>query len=255
MKIQYCSDLHLEFPDNYDYLKKHPLKPIGDILVIAGDFYLLSNHTAAIKDFISYASDNFQEVYWLPGNHEYYHSDISKYPSSFLEKINSNFFLINNKVVSKENADIIFSTLWSEIPLHDQWYISKHVSDFLVIKNKKKKFSPDDFNKLHTECLNFIKAQASLKNEKQKVVVTHHVPTKKNYPDEYRGSKLNTAFCTELHDFIETSEIDSWIFGHHHTNVEEFKIGKTKLLTNQLGYVHYGEHREFRLDAVLTLDI
>lgn len=254
MKIQYCSDLHLEFPDNYNFIKKYPLKPVGDILVIAGDFYLISYNTAAIKDFISYASDNFQEVYWLPGNHEYYHSDINTYPFSFLEKIRSNFFLINNKIISKENTDIIFSTLWSEIPIQDQWYISKNVSDFLVIKNNKKKFTPDDFNKLHAECLNFIKKQSLLKNEKEKIIVTHHVPTKLNYPDEYKGSKLNSAFCTELYEFIETSEIGYWIFGHHHVNVHSFKIGKTHMLTNQLGYIHYNENYGFRNDAIIKIE-
>ena len=37
MKIQYCSDLHLEFQQNNDYMKANPLKPVGDILVLAGD--------------------------------------------------------------------------------------------------------------------------------------------------------------------------------------------------------------------------
>ena len=35
------------------------------------------------------------------------------------------------------------------------------------------------------------------------------------------------------------------LYGHHHQNIPEFTIGKTKMLTNQLGYVGYGEHMLF----------
>ena len=37
MKIQYASDLHLEFTDNWRYLKESPLQVVvGDILLFAG---------------------------------------------------------------------------------------------------------------------------------------------------------------------------------------------------------------------------
>ena len=37
MKIQYLSDLHLEFKENSEYLKKYPIEVSGDILLMAGD--------------------------------------------------------------------------------------------------------------------------------------------------------------------------------------------------------------------------
>ena len=35
MKIQYCSDLHMEFHENMRFMKSLPPEPVGDVLVIA----------------------------------------------------------------------------------------------------------------------------------------------------------------------------------------------------------------------------
>lgn len=45
MKIQYCSDLHMEFHDNMRFMKSLPLEPVGDVLVIAGDVGYLVDST------------------------------------------------------------------------------------------------------------------------------------------------------------------------------------------------------------------
>lgn len=252
MLLQYASDLHFEFPANKEFLKQHPLEPVGDVLVLAGDiipFALMDKH----QDFFSYVSDNFETTYWLPGNHEYYHFDMAEKSGVLNEGIRSNVFLVNNTSVVHEHVKLVFSTLWSRISPGYQWQIERSLNDFHVIKHKGYRFSAEQYNQLNAESLVFIQKELSTNQNGQTAVFTHHCPTFLNYPEQYKGDVLNEAFAVELHDLIEASEIAFWVYGHHHTNTAEFTIGNTKLITNQLGYVQRNEHRLFEPNKVIEI--
>ena len=252
MILQYCSDLHLEFPKNEAYIKNNPIQPIGDILILAGDVTLFTQIDRQ-KDFFNYVSDHFKETYWIPGNHEYYQSDISYRSGSFEEQIRHNVSLVNNVVKKFGTHQVIFSTLWSSISLLNGWRIERVLNDFYQISFNGRRFQIPDYNDFHTNCLTFLRDALETDTIGKKVVITHHVPTFKNYPPEYKGDYLNEAFATILDDLIFDTTPDYWIYGHHHQNIPEFKIGHTKLLTNQLGYVQCDEHLLFRNDKYLEL--
>lgn len=244
MTIQYCSDLHLEFKENKDYLRAHPLQPAGEVLLLAGDitpFTLLDQQ----QDFFSYVSDHFATVYWLPGNHEYYHADLADYTGILNEKIRENVFLVNNIAINLEHIKLVFSTMWTHINPINAWHIQRGMNDFRIIKNNKTRFTVEEFNQLHQESMAFLTSELENTNATSTIVITHHVPTFQHYPPQYKADILSEAFAVELTPFIETTAPDYWIFGHHHSNIPEFIIGHTRMLTNQLGYVKYGEHQSF----------
>jgi len=250
MTIQYASDLHLEFAKNKALIKANPLLPKGDVLLLAGDivpFAKMEGH----RDFFNYVSDHFVKTYWIPGNHEYYGSNISKRQGSFNEDIKPNLHLVNNHAVTHSDTRFVFSTLWSKISPRNELQIEQSVNDFRVIKYYGSNFSAEKFNQLHRDSVAFISKELEEKKAAKTVVVTHHVPTLLNYPPMYKGSAINEAFATELFDLIEKLSPDAWIYGHHHVNVPDFSIGKTKLLTNQLGYVDHGEHHSFNPEKLI----
>ena len=249
MKIQYCSDLHLELRDNSRYIKYNPIEIVGDILILAGDITYRGEEYYK-HPFFNFVSDNFEKVYMISGNHEFYKGfDLKIQDEPEQTKIRENVYIVNNKSIVIDNVNFIFSTLWAEInPVHS-FKITTYITDFHLIKYHGNKLTPDNFTKLHKKSLEFLqKAFDNNKSEKM-VVVTHHLPADVCMVDEFRGNSLNSAFMTDLHSFVEKSNADFWIYGHSHRNKTPQTIGKTKLLTNQLGYVAYNENLMYKNDA------
>ena len=185
-----------------------------------------------------YLSENFQMICWVPGNHEYYQSDLSLKCGSFLQKIHSNVFLINDYAVSIEKVRLIFSTLWTTVKPEHQIAIDRRMNDFYMISKMGNRLTCQDVVEEHEISLAFIKKEFTEDiSSMRKIVVTPHVPTFMNYPSEYVGDVRYETFALELKDLIKTCGPDYWLYGHHHQNMPDFKIGKTTLITNQLGYV------------------
>ncbi len=252
MKIQYCSDLHLEFIANSRFLKANPLKVAAPVLIIAGDlvpFGELEKHT----DFLSWVSDNFEQTYWTPGNHEYYNYDASLRSGSVNEAILPNLHLVNNQAITIGGARVLFTSLWSAISPLSEMEIKHSLNDFHVISYGDERFTPIEYNAFHAESVKFLEEASSAATGLKTIIVTHHVPTLQNYPAEYRYSSINEAFCVSMDEFILRTQPDYWIYGHHHRNTPDFNIGKTQLLTNQLGYVAHNEQGDFVADKVITL--
>lgn len=260
LKIQFVSDLHLEFPDNRAWLAAHPLEVTGDILLIAGDSAYLDlpdsgRETYKAYDFWDWASRNYKQVIVCLGNHDFYgYYDLATMPDGYCLDIRHNVHAYYNKVVSIDDTDIIVSTLWSFIEPFNAYQTEKGVSDFYRIKYEGHRLNAQNFNAEHERCLAFIKQSVTESKAKIKIVLTHHVPTQLCTVDEFKGSTINGAFTVELGDYIADSGIDYWIYGHSHRNMDA-KIGKTQIISNQFGYLSHGEPQNNGFDPKRYIEL
>ncbi len=254
MKIQYASDLHLEFGANTAFLRGNPLIPIGDILVLAGDIGYLGDEALAKHPFWDWASESFQQVIVIPGNHELYnYFDINDLQEGWQLFLRHNVRYVYNKVIHLDGStDLIASTLWAEILPEDGCLTQRNVSDFHLIKDGKKELSWKRFNAEHLKCRAFIQNAVSESKAEKIIVATHHVPSFALMAPEFFGSPINGAFTSEMGSFIAASRINYWIYGHSHRNITK-QIGDTQCVCNQLGYVRAFEHTSFKRDAVVEL--
>lgn len=99
MRIQYASDLHLEFSENSSYLKHNPLLAVGDVLALAGDIGYIGDDNYSKHPFWVWASQNYKQVIVIPGNHEFYKLfDLDKLYNGWYLKIQENVTCYYNTV-------------------------------------------------------------------------------------------------------------------------------------------------------------
>lgn len=250
MRIQYASDLHLEFKDNTLYQQENPLPVVGDILILAGDIILFGKNSLIQHPFFDWCADNFRETYIIPGNHEYYNwTELSGSLSDFEYFLRPNVRYLNNKSIVAGQTELFFTTLWCAIDAIQLMPVQMGVADCHRIMYEGRRFTSQDYEVVHQHCLNWLKEALNQSTAEHKVIIIHHCPTDRFRDPRFIESTINSAFIVRLDDFIEHCDADYWIFGHTHYNGGGALIGKTQLLCNQLGYVHHGEHHSFNANA------
>lgn len=262
MRIQYASDLHIEFQANRAWLFGNGLSPSAEILILAGDIAYLGDRQLMHNEYFDWLSANYKQVYIVHGNHEYYRGvELRDTLTDFEYKIRDNVRYINNKSVVIGDTELFFTTLWSRVPNAFIADIQNGMMDTRLICYKNALLFAGEFNELHKICVNWLDEALNTSKAKRKVVVTHHCPTTKDIFNGYIGSRLNCGFMVDMEDFINVHDIDYWIFGHTHFNGDSsvlagnsVLIGKTHLLTNQLGYTQYREQKGFNHSATITID-
>ena len=163
MKIQYASDLHLEFGSNFRYLRANPLAEGGDVLLLAGDVHYLERRRTENDPFFDWCAKHFRETVIVPGNHEYYRDPIARLDRQDgipVEKtltdyeyfVRPNVRYLNNRSIVIDDVEVFATTLWTVTDPRCYVGIQTGMNDCRQILFHGHRLWADDFTELHGIC-------------------------------------------------------------------------------------------------------
>ena len=197
-------------------------------------------------------SANFKRTYVIAGNHEYYCKDV---PYT-IEQTNlhlkeyftryDNIRLLQNEYEHYDNKCFVGSTLWSNINRPN--YV---VNDVDYIPGLDSKL----YNRMNLECVDFLETTLKDPDNKECVIITHHLPSASLIDPKYRTSRFenyNQWFYCDLDKMIkrDSAKIKCWFYGHTHTP-NKTNIGDTIMACNPVGYP--GENSATVFDAIVEI--
>lgn len=239
MKLAVASDLHLEFaPFRLE-------NPGADILILAGDTFVVENSNEALMDTVSFLwemGEKFSHVIMIPGNHEYYHGSIGTSWDILKQRVKGlkNLHLLSDQKIDIDGIRFIGGTCWTNMnhrnPL-SMLIAQESMSDFYFVLNGSKKFTPSDSVDFHDRFISFLEyTLADTPVDTRTVVISHHAPSYRSCHEMYRGSDLNHAYASSLDELIQNHPmIELWIHGHTHHHFD-YMIGNTRVVCNPRGY-------------------
>lgn len=235
MKIQYISDLHLEFQP--EIMEQFEISKEADILVFAGDIVTMPKDLELFFAIIRNKNE-YIPILYIPGNHEYYGHIISFADTEYediCDKYGVDYF--NNTYDVYKDTLFIGSTLYSDLsgPL-DALNVSLGLNDFrIVYKYGRTQITAEDWQQIFNNSVSLIELGLRVANVKKKVVITHFSPSINAAEKFSQRTAISAGFRSDLSYLFHDYEIDCWIYGHTHNPVD-LNLNGCQLVSNQLGY-------------------
>ena len=230
MKIALYSDLHLEFGEFA------PCPAPADIVVLAGD-----THTKGRA--VKWAKERFSvPVIVVAGNHDFYGGHVTNVLRHLAEDAEgSNVHFLHRKSVVVGGIRFIGATLWSDYAAvrpaaETLWLAKSAMNDYKKIRagNHYGKLRPEQCRDFHFDDLLWLKQALVEPFAGPTVVVTHHAPSLRSVPDEFREDPLTGCYATDL-EYLFGSNVAVWCHGHIHA-CQDYEISGTRVLCNPRGY-------------------
>lgn len=252
--IQVISDIHLEF---YNTFPK--ISPLAKYLCLAGDIGTIVNkYDTKLEKFLSYCSTNWDKVFYVLGNHEFYQKsefvdkkmnfeELEEKYASICSKFTNVYLLSNSFVEIVPGLNIYGTTLWTgNYGFPKYLNPSDMLNDYNMIAIKSPNATKTniliqtDFidNKSQLE-LAELKNYLQNQNQNKTLIMTHFPPIRQDSSNPKYSSQpefiANYFSWNNIHSNLNMSNVIGWISGHTHWSYD-LNVSRTKFISNQMGY-------------------
>ncbi len=225
------SDLHLDHDPAASERWLATLQPAPGVgaLVLAGDCYSVATSHRSLVDRLMVLYPD-AAILLVPGNHDYWrsspHDVAARWEADFRGFEYSRVYLATEPMLlSLRGVEIFAGTLWYRRPRPGQ------EREFIDFKSSLPGLRPWvwDQQKLFEERFHAVGPDT--------VVVSHHLPTAKSTPPEFRGSPHDHFFMCDMLSAICERKPKLWLHGHTHTPCD-YSVGPTRVVCHPRGYPH-----------------
>lgn len=242
MKIQYFSDLHLEF-GTLPYESTD-----ADVVIAAGDI-------GVGLDGISWLTKIDRPVIYVLGNHEYWGQDYTAFIDSVWQSSSgTNIHFLENESVIIGGVRFVGCSLWTDYGHANEQIMhaaAKGMNDFRYITDGDKPLEPSRLLHAHRQSVDWLREILSEPFDGQTVVVTHHAPSMKSWHRSPMDG-YQYCYCSNLEPIMRRTEAELWVHGHTHSG-QDYQVHGVRVVCNPRGYFNHEEVKGFQLDKVVEI--
>ncbi len=267
MKFLILSDLHTEFspyvpPRGVDF----------DVVVLAGDI----GAGDVVPTWAAAAFGSTTPIAIVPGNHEYYGSNMQRRREQLQEAAAStpNVHVLDpGELVVDGRVRLLGCTLWTDFrapvvnldgresnesyAIEEAW---RHMHDyrgeieFQTRIGSLRALEPTDTQSINKAERAWLIAKLSEPFAGATVVVTHHAPAMGSVPPTWADNWLMPAYVNSLpDDFFEVPAV--WVHGHTYVSLD-YRRGNARVVCNPRGYpLRGGGHQNAAFDPKLIIEV
>ncbi|MCC6709546.1 MAG: metallophosphoesterase family protein [Gammaproteobacteria bacterium] len=228
MKIQFFSDVHLEFGPA-------PLPHTdADVIIAAGDVNVGASGVAWLKS-------SGKPTIYVAGNHEFYGGDLHQVQNDIRAAVaGSAVRFLECDSVEIDGVRFLGTTLWTDFMGRDAEVMDnlrENMNDYHQISIRGRMLEPADLADINGAARAWLETQLATRFDGPTVVVTHHAPLFASWranPD----SPFRPAYCNDLSHLVHAYPVALWVHGHVHAR-SDYQANDLRVVCNPRGYDGY----------------